>query len=170
MSQINVHAQSGGGGTGILYVQGDVGGQVGADANNTIYLIGSSTIEVSGNPSTNSLTFTQKSNYAYQIVTNTTTFQLSNLNAYISKGSGAVNFILPPSANVGDTYKIVGYGNLWKIQQNAGQKIVLNSSQTTTGVTGYVQATVVTDQIEIVCVTANTEFYVIQVQGNPSFN
>lgn len=169
MSQISVHAQNSND-TGILYAQGDVGGQISADASNTIYLIGSSTIEVSGNPSTNSLTFSQKSNFAYQVVTNTETYELYNLTAYIAKGSGSVIFVLPASANVGDTYKIVGYGNLWKIQQNAGQKIVLNSSQTTAGVAGYVQATVVTDQIEIVCVTANTEFFVVQVLGNPSFN
>lgn len=170
MSQIGVYAEQGGGGTGILYVEGNDAVQVGADANNTIYITGVNPLYTSGDSATNTLQLSLTSVYNWQIVSGTTPIALTSMTAYIAKGSSAVTFTLPPTANVGDTFKIVGYGNLWQLQQNASQKIVCGVMQTTAGASGYLQATVATDQVEIVCVTPNTEFYVIQVIGNPSFN
>jgi hypothetical protein len=173
MSQTGVYSTSGGGGggTGILYLQGDNSQQAGADASNTVYVQGEAPLYTFADPLTFQLRIGKTSNYAWQVVTNQASpIQMTTGEAYITKGATAVALALPPSANVGDTYKIVGYGNLWSIAQNAGQKIVLGNIQTTAGVTGSVQATMITDQLEIVCVTANTEFYAIQVQGNPSFN
>jgi len=172
MGQTGVYAeQGGGGGTGILYIADQNNVQSGPDASNTIYLQGEDPIYTVADPGTFSIEIRKRSNYKW--VTHTSSglpdaFETDF--AYITKGSTAAIFQLPASAAVGDTYKIVGYGNLWKVQQNALQKIVLGNIQTTAGVSGYVQATVITDQIEIVCVTANTEFYVIAVQGNPTFN
>lgn len=171
MSQTGVYVQNGGGGgTGVLYIADQNNVQSGPDASNTIYLQGEDPIYTIADPATFSIEIRKRSNYKWTIVTGGLPETLSTDFAFIAKGSTQCVFQLPASAGLGDTFKIVGHGNLWKIQQNAGQKIVLNSSQTTAGVAGYVQATVVTDQIELVCVTANTEFYVIQVQGNPSFN
>lgn len=94
---------------------------------------------------------------------------LTKENGYISKGAVQVVFILPLTAAVGDTYRIVGYGNLFKVTQNAGQSIVLGFSTTTAGVAGSVTATSSRDTLEIVCVTANLEFQIIDSTGNPSF-
>ena len=88
-------------------------------------------------------------------------------NAYICKGAGAVNFVLPPAAAIGDSFKIIGYGNLWSISQNAMQSITIGVVTSSLGIGGSVTATTVSDNIELVCVTANTEFYEIQIQGNP---
>jgi hypothetical protein len=172
MSQTGSYSTGGGGGgTGILYLQGDNSVQVGADAGNTVYVMGEAPVYTFGDPLTYQVRIGLTSLYNWQVVTHQALpIQLVAVEAYIVKGATNCQFVLPPSANVGDTYKIVGYGNLWSIAQNAGQKIVLGNIQTTAGVTGFVQATMITDQIEIVCVTPNTEFYVIQVQGNPSFN
>lgn len=87
-------------------------------------------------------------------------------NGYISKGAGPVQFVLPASASIGDTFKIIGYGNLWTISQNAMQSITIGIKTSTVGVTGSVSATVISDSIDLVCVTANQEFYETSIQGN----
>ena len=87
-------------------------------------------------------------------------------NGYISKGAGSVTFVLPATASVGDTFNIAGYGNLWTLTQNAAQSITLGSNATTPGVTGSLTATNARDSIQVVCVTANTEFQVISAIGN----
>lgn len=90
-------------------------------------------------------------------------------NGYISKGIPQVVFVLPLTAAIGDTYRIVGYGNLFQITQNAGQNISLGFDTTTAGVLGSVTATSSRDTLEIVCVTANLEFQIVDSTGNPSF-
>lgn len=90
-------------------------------------------------------------------------------NGYIPKGAGVVTFILPAAAAIGDTFLIAGYGNLWTLTQNAGQSITLGVSTTTIGVGGSVAATQVRDSLELVCVTANTEFQIINDVGNLTF-
>lgn len=87
-------------------------------------------------------------------------------NGYIPKGAGAVNFILPAAATIGDTYIISGYGNLWTLAQNAGQTIYLGTSHTTTGATGSITATSIKDSIELVCVTTNNDWNILTAIGN----
>lgn len=88
-------------------------------------------------------------------------------NGYITKGAGVVDFVLPAAAAIGDEFRIIGYGNLWTIAQNAGQSIRLGSVVTTIGVGGSLSASMVTDCIDMICVTANLEFYIPDSQGNP---
>lgn len=90
-------------------------------------------------------------------------------NGYIPKGAGAVTFVLPAAAAVGDSFMIAGYGNLWALTQNAGQSVTLGSSSTTVGAGGSITATQVRDSIELVCVTANTEFQIVSSIGNLAF-
>jgi hypothetical protein len=73
---------------------------------------------------------------------------------------------LPAAANIGDTFEILGYGNLWQLTQNAGQTIFFGSQQTTSGIGGSLTATMIKDRIEVICVTANTEFDVTTSIGN----
>lgn len=89
-------------------------------------------------------------------------------NGYITKGAGAVHFVLPGAATVGDPYRIIGYGNLWTIAQNAGQSIRIGNSVSTAGVFGSVSASMVSDCLDIICVTSNTEFFCDTIQGNPT--
>ena len=86
---------------------------------------------------------------------------------YIPKGAGAVTFVLPAAAAVGDTFIIAGYGNLWTITQNALQSITLGAFATSVGVGGSMSATNIRDTVTIVCVSTNLEFQVISVIGNP---
>lgn len=79
-----------------------------------------------------------------------------------------MQFVLPAASSVGDTYQIVGIGNLWAISQNAGQSITIGFLSSTAGVGGSVTATMVSDRIELLCITTNTDFYQLGLQGNPT--
>lgn len=94
---------------------------------------------------------------------------LSRQTGYIPKGAGVVTFTLPAAAAIGDTFNIAGYGNLWVLNQNAGQSVTLGVSSTTVGVGGSITASQVRDSIEIVCVTTNTEFQIVSGIGNLVF-
>lgn len=90
---------------------------------------------------------------------------LSPENGYIAKGLGQVVFVLPASAQVGDSYRIVSFGNLWTITENANQTITIGMLSTTAG-SGSVTATSIGDAIEIVNVTQNLQWFTVSVQGN----
>jgi len=90
--------------------------------------------------------------------------------SYVASGGSPVAFILPASASLGDTYQIVGNGNLWTLAQNAGQSVVLGNKTTTAGVGGSVAATMISDCVIISCIQANTLFTIRNPQGNPSLN
>lgn len=105
--------------------------------------------------------------FTWNVVTNATNpNSLVAENGYIAKGAASVSFLLPATSAIGDRFIIVGYGNLWTLAQNAGQQIFLGIATTTLGVGGSLTATNAKDILELVCVTANTEFSVINVIGN----
>lgn len=87
-------------------------------------------------------------------------------NGYIAKGASPVNFVLPPAADIGDTIYIQGYSNLWTIEQNAAQSLILGIVQTTPGVGHGFSATTISDSTTLVCVTQNLEFKLNSTQGN----
>jgi hypothetical protein len=91
---------------------------------------------------------------------------IADLTGYIVKGGAQVVFILPAAAALGLNARILGYGNLWTITQNAGQTITLGARTSTAGVGGSFTATMVSDGIELVCVTVNTEFFATSAVGN----
>ena len=87
--------------------------------------------------------------------------------AYVANGAFPVLFTLPPTAAFGNTYRVVGHGNLWKVSQNAFQTMILGIDSTTVGVGGYIQATLVMDSVEITCIEANLDFKATDWSGNP---
>lgn len=108
--------------------------------------------------------------FTWNVVTSgTNPNQVVRGNGYIAKGASQTVFILPPSATVGDVFAIIGYGNLWTLTQNAGQTVTLGDKTTTAGASGSITATQVRDCVEVVCVTANTEFQIYDVTGNLTF-
>lgn len=116
----------------------------------------------------NILTITAvSSGFTWNVVTSASNpITLANQNGYICKGGTQVVFTLPASAALGDTYRIVSYGNLWTIDQQAGQSITTGMTTSTLGIGGSVTATMIGDSIELVCVTTNLEFYEVSMQGN----
>lgn len=89
-------------------------------------------------------------------------------NGYIANNAGLVTLTLPDTAAIGSRLKIQGKGaGGWRIAQNAGETIHFGSVDTTTGVGGYLEFTNRYDSIELVCITANTDWAVLTApQGN----
>lgn len=107
--------------------------------------------------------------YYWQIVTsadNPVIFTASY--GYIAKDASAVQFLLPATAAVGDIFRIEGWENLWVLGQNAAQFIKIGTRTTTVGAGGSITATVASDSLTVMCVTTDTEFKVIDWNGNPT--
>lgn len=135
-------------------------------AANNVNVLGGMGATTSGSGSTITITVSS-AGFTWNVVTSATNPNaLVAENGYIPKGAGAVTFVLPATAAVGDSFFIAGYGNLFTVTQNAGQSIRFGSQTTTVGVGGSLTATMVSDTVELLCVTANTEFKVIDSIGN----
>lgn len=105
--------------------------------------------------------------YSFQTVTSTPTpIIVANRVAYVCKGTDLLSFQLPPSSIAGFSFKIYGKTCLWQIFQNAMQSVTFGYNTTTLGVTGSISSTIITDKIEITCLTANFEYDVSDCFGN----
>lgn len=105
--------------------------------------------------------------YSFQTVTSTPTPQVvANRIAYVCKGVSTLNFMLPVSSLAGFSFKIIGKTCNWNIMQNTAQNITMGITTTNTGVTGSLSSTFPTDQVEVTCFTANTEYEVTYSAGN----
>jgi hypothetical protein len=99
--------------------------------------------------------------YTWTEVTGVSQAMAAN-NGYITNNPALVTLTLPATAALGTTISIAGKGaGGWKIAQNAGQEIFFGSSATTIGATGYLQSTQQFDSIELLCITADTQWTVI---------
>jgi len=97
----------------------------------------------------------------------TTSQAISVENGYVANNAGLVTLTLPVTASIGESFHIVGKGaGLFKIAQNAGQTIHFISSDTTPGVTGSLTAIEQYAAIELVCITDNTDWAVLNSSGN----
>jgi len=108
--------------------------------------------------------------YSWNSITGTTV-SLANRNGYVLNNAALTTATLPATAAVGNRYYIVGRGaGGWKVAQNSGQTIYSGNKNTTLGVGGYLASTHNRDAVEILCVSANTEFQVIGSFGNITVN
>lgn len=106
------------------------------------------------------------SSFTWNAVSGTTQAMAVN-NGYIPNNVALTTLTLPATAAVGDVVRVAGKGSgLWTIAQNAGQTIHFGASNTTTGVGGSLTALNRYDSIELVCITANSDWTVISVIGN----
>ncbi len=88
-------------------------------------------------------------------------------NGYITNNVALVTVTLPSTAAVGQRVAIVGKGaGLWKLAQNSGQTIHFGSTDSTIGTGGYLAATVRYDCLEVICITANTDWVVRDSVGS----
>jgi hypothetical protein len=152
-------------------ITGNTGGPIGPDGADNINIVGAGGVNVAGNAGTNTLTITVAGmGFTWNVITSATNpNQIVEDNGYITKGAGAVTLVLPAAANIGDTFVIAGYGNLWTLTQNALQSITLGAKTTLAGIGGSITATNIKDTIEVICVTTNTEFQIIDSVGNLTF-
>lgn len=145
---------------------GNSGGAVGPTANN-INILGAGGITVAGNPGTSTLTISVSgSGMSWNEVLGTSQSMSVN-NGYVPNNVALVTLTLPAIAAFGDVIQIGGKGaGLWKIAQNASQVIHFGIADTTVGVAGSLTATQRYDGIELICITANTDWLVLSVIGN----
>lgn len=96
-----------------------------------------------------------------------TSTTMSVENGYIANNAGLVTLTLPATASVGEAVQVAGKGSgLFKIAQNAGQTIHFVASDTTTGAGGSLTALEQYATLELVCITADTDWIVIDSAGN----
>jgi len=92
-------------------------------------------------------------------------------NGYICNNASLVTVTLPDTAAVGSIVSVAGKGaGGWRVAQNAGETIHFGNSDTTTGDTGYLEFTNTYDAVELVCITANTDWVVVSSIGNITVN
>lgn len=96
-----------------------------------------------------------------------TTVALAVNNGYIMNNAAGVAGTLPATAVLGSIIALVGKGvGGWLIAQNAGQTIHFGNMNTTTGAGGSLGSMLQYDCVEIICITANTDFVVKGSIGN----
>ena len=86
-------------------------------------------------------------------------------NGYIISNAGLTTVTIPATAAVGSVFAIAGKGaGGWVLQMNTGQVCHLNSSATSSA--GSLASTNQWNAVQIVCVTANTTFTVMNSSGS----
>lgn len=193
-------------------LQGNSGGPISPDSNLTIQVKGDlSSINIVGNPSTNTLTanvilpsvdnsvligntssisgvlpgsagqllqcngttlppswITPTQALTWNDVT-TPTETIAVQNGYLANNTAQVVFTLPSTAPQFSIIAVQGYGaGGWKIEQNANQQCIFGTSQTTSGVTGFIESTNRYDCIQLLAAVggANTIWVTQYVIGN----
>jgi hypothetical protein len=103
---------------------------------------------------------------AWVEVTGTTQSAAVNT-GYITNNASLVTVTLPSTAALGEVIRVTGEGaGGWSLAQNAGQTVHFGNQSTTTGAGGSLASSHRRDTVELVCVTANTDFNVLSSIGN----
>jgi hypothetical protein len=89
-------------------------------------------------------------------------------NGYVANNAALVTLTLPATAAFGTKIRVAGKGDGgWAIAQNAGQTIIWDeAASTTTGVGGSLASTDDYDAVELLCITADTDWVVLSSKGN----
>lgn len=146
---------------------GDTGGPINPDVSDNINLLGGTGISTTGNPGTNTITFSATGGGMGWTEITTTSVSMTPDNGYVLNNAVLVTATLPVTCPFGSKIKVVGKGaGGWKIAQNAGQTIKFGKFNTTTGVGGSLDSTDDDDVISLLCTTADTDFTVMSAIGN----
>ena len=82
-------------------------------------------------------------------------------------GASLVTFTLPTTSAIGDWVEINGKGSGgWTIAQATGQQIHFGNATTTSGASGTLSSSLQYDCVRLRCLTANTIWTIVSVQGN----
>jgi hypothetical protein len=86
---------------------------------------------------------------------------------YFTNKSTLLTLTLPSTAAVGSVLRVSGMtASGWKVAQNASGVIHFGKTDTTVGVTGYIQSTLARDAVELICCVADNEWNVLSSVGN----
>lgn len=87
-------------------------------------------------------------------------------NGYVANNAGQVVLTLPAVVAFGQMIRVCGYGSGgWQIVFNAGQNAIVGRTVATT-TTGSIASSNQYDQVELLCVVANTTFIALSAFGN----
>jgi hypothetical protein len=99
-----------------------------------------------------------------EIITGPTTAEPGH--TYIADNISRVVITLPVTCAVGKSFKVIGKGaGGWKIAQNSGQTIHLDALASATGTGGYIQSDDYRSSIQIMCITADSDWKVAWNSG-----
>lgn len=119
---------------------------------------------VKGIASDGSVEFDTPSGLSWSVITADQSLVV-NTGVIANKGSLCV-LTLPVTAAAGTIIRVAGMNaGLWKIAQNASQKIRFGNVATTAGTGGSIASTLAYDAIEMVCSMADTEWIVLSSNG-----
>jgi hypothetical protein len=123
---------------------------------------------ISITPGNNSITIANTGASAETWVDVTTGTQAMAVNTgYVADFGTLVTLTLPATALFGSRLTVTGKGaGGWLIAQNSGQTIYFGTSTTMTGTGGSLASTQQRDTVDLVCVTANTDWNVLNSVGN----
>ena len=122
--------------------------------------------------STNTITIAATGmGFVWQVVTSVSPANPITLQAdagYFCEGGSTVNFVLPATASVGDTYVVANTNTNtgWIISQRAGQTIIYGSTTTNGGVGHGLNSTANGDTVKLICYVANTVWQAFDSFGN----
>lgn len=151
----------------LVTLTGDTGGAVDGDASDNITFIGAGGITIAGNPGAHTLTFTGSSAMVTWTEVTGTSAVMSVNTGYIANNVAQVDLQLPTSAAQGDRVIIVGKGaGGWSISQSGTQVIHYLGDTTSSGVAGSISPNEARGTLELVCITATTDWAVIYSTGN----
>lgn len=171
VGSFNVNGVVMGNGTSALYSTAALGngelliGSFGAPPVATSLTAGSN---ITITPGAGSITIasTASGGLSYNAVAGTTQTMVAN-NAYQNDNVGLTTFTLPATAAKGSRLEIIGFGSGgWVVAQPAGASIIVGSLQSTVGVGGSIASTNRYDNVELVCVVADTTWKEVDMQGN----
>lgn len=129
-------------------------------------IVGAGTVSTSASGSTITITGAGGGGLTWSEVTGTTQSAAAD-NGYVCNNAALVTVTLPSTIAVGKVVACVGKGaGMFKIAQNAGQTVYFGGSATTTGAGGSLTADIQYGAIEVVCITADTDFVVRSSIGN----
>jgi hypothetical protein len=156
------------GASGVVdFLEGNTGGPVPPNVSNTIMLVGSGGITVTGNAGTNTLTISGSGETAWNLIA--TSQPLVSNQGYICVGGAALSLSLPAVSALGDIIEVTLDGSTsFSITQGAGQSIRFGNLSTTIGVGGSISSTQQGDTFRMVCQTANLKWNVLSSMGNPT--
>jgi len=124
-------------------------------------------IGITSDPGNHRLIFAYTGTTSTTWVVVTTDQTLVHNEGYFANGGGNLNFTLPATASIGDTFQVVAMSaGGWTVKQNAGQSIGIANLTTTVGTGGSIASLNQGDWIEIVCNVTNTGFRGTIRQGN----
>jgi hypothetical protein len=103
----------------------------------------------------------------WEVITAATHQMEEDINYVANNDTAKVVFTLPATADVGSVFTVVAAeSDGWRIEQGAGQQILIGDKATTEGASGNIESKRAGDSVTAVCFEADNKFIVTSMMGN----